>query len=52
MRDLLEVYNLIIDEKASFEDYMELINRLSVSAIGPDAHLALLKEQRKESKGK
>ncbi len=50
MRDLLEIYNLIVDEKALFKDYLEFMQRLSISAIEPEQHLEMLKNQRKEQK--
>lgn len=50
MPDLLEAYNRIMDEKATIFDFRRVYTALTISAIGPENHLKLLKEQRAEQK--
>lgn len=47
-RGLYEIYNLIVEEKATFEDYKEFVIRLGLSSLSKDGLLAMFKADRKK----
>lgn len=47
-RGLYEIYNLIVEEKATFEDYKEFVIRLGLSSLSKDGLLAMFKADRRK----